>query len=181
MNPPADNAYAARIAALHRELGLPADYAARRGLPLQPEADEATLITVGQKPDGTPVRLIPPAAAAWQQMYTTASAAGRELLPISGFRSVARQAAIIREKLAAGHSIPDILSILAAPGFSEHHTGRALDIGSLSDPPLLDSFTRTYEYGWLISHAATYGFHLSYPRNNRHGIVFEPWHWCWRP
>ena len=25
-----------------------------------------------------------------------------------------------------------------------------------------------------------YGFVMSYPRDNPHGIVYEPWHWCWR-
>lgn len=95
MHSPAD-AYAARITALHRELGLPADYAARRGLPLQPEADEATLVTIAQKDDGTPVRLIPSAAAAWQRLHAAARDVGHTLLPLSGFRSVDRQAAIIR-------------------------------------------------------------------------------------
>jgi LAS superfamily LD-carboxypeptidase LdcB len=22
---------------------------------------------------------------------------------------------------------------------------------------------------------------MSYPRDNPHGIVYEPWHWCWQP
>jgi D-alanyl-D-alanine carboxypeptidase len=22
---------------------------------------------------------------------------------------------------------------------------------------------------------------MSYPRGNPHGIVYEPWHWCWNP
>ena len=27
--------------------------------------------------------------------------------------------------------------------------------------------------------AGDFGFALSYPRGNRHGIAYEPWHWCW--
>ena len=33
---------------------------------------------------------------------------------------------------------------------------------------------------WLRTNAPRFGFHLSYPRNNPHGIGYEPWHWCWR-
>ena len=29
--------------------------------------------------------------------------------------------------------------------------------------------------------AGAHGFRLSYPRDNPHGIVYEPWHWCWHP
>lgn len=179
MNPSAD-AYALRIAALHRELGLPADYAAHRGLPLQAEADEAALVTIAQKADGTRVRLLPPAAAAWRAMHAAASAAGHELQPLSGFRSVDRQAAIIRTHLAAGRPLADLLASVAAPGFSEHHTGRALDLGTPGEPPLEDGFAQTPAYAWLLAHAPSHGFHLSYPAGNHHGIVFEPWHWCWR-
>jgi D-alanyl-D-alanine carboxypeptidase len=31
----------------------------------------------------------------------------------------------------------------------------------------------------LQRHAATYGFRMSYPRGNAHGISYEPWHWFW--
>jgi len=50
------------------------------------------------------------------------------LEPVSGFRSVERQAQLIRGKLARGQRLDDILRSNAAPGYSEHHTGRALDI-----------------------------------------------------
>lgn len=179
MHFPAD-AYAARITALHRALGLPTDYAARRGLPLQPEADEATLVTIAQKDDGTPVRLIPSAAAAWHRLHAAARDAGHALLPLSGFRSVDRQAAIIRQKLAAGRPLADILTSIAAPGHSEHHTGRALDLGAPGAPVLEAGFADCPAYRWLVAEAAGYDFHLSYPEKNLHGIVFEPWHWCWR-
>ena len=29
----------------------------------------------------------------------------------------------------------------------------------------------------LRAHAGEPGFAMSYPRDNRHGIVYEPWHW----
>ncbi|MSU70488.1 MAG: D-alanyl-D-alanine carboxypeptidase family protein, partial [Opitutaceae bacterium] len=97
-----------------------------------------------------------------------------------GFRSVAFQANIIREKLAGGEPISRILKLVAAPGFSEHHTGQAIDIGSPDFPVVDERFALTAEFRWLKKNAARFGFHLSYPRRNPHGIVYEPWHWCWQ-
>jgi D-alanyl-D-alanine carboxypeptidase len=102
------------------------------------------------------------------------------LVPLSAFRSVARQTTIIRRKLARGQAIADILRVSAVPGCSEHHTGRALDLGSPDHLKLEVSFARTREFRWLKKHAARFGFRLSYPRRNPHGISYEPWHWCWQ-
>ncbi|HPF74253.1 MAG TPA: D-alanyl-D-alanine carboxypeptidase family protein, partial [Xanthomonadaceae bacterium] len=66
-----------------------------------------------------------------------------------------------------------------APGFSEHHSGNALDIGTPDEPPAEESFENTAAFDWLCENAPNFGFQLSYPRNNPHGIVYEPWHWCW--
>jgi zinc D-Ala-D-Ala carboxypeptidase len=172
-------ALAPELEALHRALGIPADYAAQRALTPYVEAAESELVHVAINPDGRAVRLLPAAAEAWQAMRTAAVASGIELVAISGFRSVARQTEIIREKLAAGHNIADILRSVAAPGFSEHHTGRAIDIGSPEHIELDEDFERTAAFRWLQRHAGEFGFTLSYPRNNAHGIVYEPWHWCW--
>ncbi len=174
------DAYLQRITALHAELGIARDYGAQRGLTLQPEADAAALRIIAQKSDGSTVQLIPSAAVAWAHIKTAARAAGVELLPLSGFRSVARQADIIRTELAAGRALADLLTSIAAPGFSEHHTGCALDLGAPDEPPLAEGFAQTAAYTWLTLHAGRHGFHLSYPRANPHGIVYEPWHWCWR-
>ena len=43
-----------------------------------------------------------------------------------------------------------------------------------------ERFARTPEFRWLKKQAGRFGFQLSYPRNNPHGIAYEPWHWCWR-
>jgi len=139
-----------------------------------------SLVSIGPAADdGKPVRLTPRAAAAWCRMVAAAAHDGLELLPISGYRSVARQARLIRKKLAAGHRITDILQLVAAPGCSEHHTGRAIDVGSPEDCALDEDFARTAEFRWLNRHASRFGFNLSYPRGNPHGIGYEPWHWCW--
>ena len=167
------------FAALWRQLGIPADYAKVRRMPMQHEARR--LGVIGRAPDDhRPVRLSPRAATAWRRMRDAAQQDGVELLPMSGFRSVSRQTRIIRQKLTDGQNIADILQLAAAPGCSEHHTGRAVDVGSLDDPNLDENFARTAEFRWLKKHAARFGFHLSYPRKNPHGIAYEPWHWCWR-
>ncbi len=114
-------------------------------------------------------------------MQAAAANDGATLLPLSAFRSVARQTLIIRRKLARSEAITDILRVSAVPGCSEHHTGRALDLGSPKEMKLTTAFARTREFRWLKRHAAKFGFHLSYPRHNRQGIAYEPWHWCWRP
>lgn len=172
-------AYAARIAALHRELGLAVDYAATRGLPLQREADEAHLRSVATLVDGREVRLVAPAAEAWRWMQAAARGDGVGLEAWSGFRSVARQAELIRAKRAGGATLADILRVLAAPGYSEHHTGRAVDVGTPGGPGLVEGFARTDAYAWLEERGENFGFRLSFPRGNPHGIAFEPWHWCW--
>ena len=165
------------IAALHRELGIPADYAARRGLPFHVEAPEGELIRVDRGEVEPPVRLLPAAAAAWRRLEAGAALDGITLLPVSGFRSVARQADIIRRKRAAGRPLEDILRLIAAPGFSEHHSGRALDIGCPGHTDLEENFAATAAFRWLERRAPEAGFRLTYPCGNPWGIGYEPWHW----
>src|SRR3954471_23310166 len=152
---------------LWKSLGIPADYARRRHLPVQRVA--RSLVSIGPAADdGKPLQLAPGAARAWQRMRAAAAADGVRLLPLSGYRSVARQTRVIRRKLAAGQSLESVLRYVAAPGCSEHHTGRALDIGSPDERELKATFARTAEFRWLRAHAGEFGFHLSYPRNNPH-------------
>lgn len=162
---------------LWAKLGIPANYCRARKLPLQREAKR--LVLAGRAPDdGKAVRLIPRAALAWRRMREAAAHDGVTLLPLSGFRSIARQTRIIRANLAKGRPLDDLLRYVAAPGCSEHHTGRALDIGSPRNRKHFEEdFDRTPEFRWLKRHAARFGFRLSYPRRNSHRIGYEPWHW----
>ena len=170
--------YLTRIRSIHRALGIPAGYPAQRQMPVQREA-RRLVIAARAADDGQPVRLTPRASAAWKRMQSAAARDGVALLPLSGFRSVARQTAIIRQKLADGQALPAILQLVAAPGCSEHHTGRALDLGTLKHTGLDADFAKTPAFRWLKRRAGEFGFRLSYPRNNRHGIAYEPWHWFW--
>jgi D-alanyl-D-alanine carboxypeptidase len=110
-------------------------------------------------------------------MKTAAAAENVELLIVSGFRSIEYQVELFLKKLAAGISIEDILDVNAAPGFSEHHTGRAVDIATRGARPLTEEFETTPAFAWLRLHAADFAFQLTYDRGNRHGFCYEPWHW----
>lgn len=119
-------------------------------------------------------------ARAWTDMQQAAHRDGIVLEAISGFRSHWYQLGIFRRKLDKGQTVADILGVNAAPGFSEHHSGRALDISTPNEPPAEESFEGTTAFAWLQSNAHHHGFHMSYPRDNRHGITYEPWHWTWK-
>jgi D-alanyl-D-alanine carboxypeptidase len=157
------------------ELGIPSDYGSRRGLALQAEA--TALVPVAKNTEGREIELTPSAAASWSRMRDQAATDGLTLVPHSGFRSIARQEQLIRAKLAKGQTIESILHVMAAPGYSEHHSGNAIDIGVPGEPPLTPEFDRTEAFSWLKRHASSYGFRLSYPKDNPHGIMYEPWHW----
>lgn len=124
--------------------------------------------------------LQPAAARAWISMRSDALRDDVLLDAISGYRSHDYQLGIFQRKLARGLSVDDILTVNAAPGFSEHHSGFALDIGTGDEPPAEESFERTDAFAWLTDNAGNHGFQMSYPRNNPHGIVYEPWHWRYR-
>ena len=74
----------------------------------------------------------------------------------------------------------DILRVNAAPGCSEHHTGRAIDITSVDCSPLSEAFATTSAYDWLQLNAAQFGFFMTFPAGNSFGIIYEPWHWALR-
>ena len=117
------------------------------------------------------------AAASWQAMHQAAATDGVVLGIVSAFRSFDYQRQIIARKLAAGQTIEQILSASALPGFSEHHSGRAIDIGTPGCAPLTEAFEQTAAYVWLSGHAGGFGFRMTYPRGNAYGVTFEPWHW----
>ena len=129
---------------------------------------------------GRPQRLTPECFIAWTAMKQAAAAQEVSIFLISAFRSIEYQHQLIAKKLANGQQLDDILMVNAAPGFSEHHTGRAIDIGTLNCDALVEEFEKTTAFQWLEINAKDYGFSLSYPRNNTFGIAYEPWHWCFK-
>ena len=161
---------------LHQDLGIPADYGQDRCLPHYPEANE--LVEVGPNLVGRMQRLGPATAARWQQMVEAASGDGIRLLIVSGFRSFEYQAQLVRNKLEAGQSIEEILEVNAAPGFSQHHTGGAVDIATPGSRPLTEEFEESDAFAWLQENAGNFGFLMTYPRDNSFGFIYEPWHWA---
>lgn len=165
-----------RLISLNSELGIPSQFLTTRGLCECEEASSLEVAEVGA--DGKDHLLIPAAANAWRNLTGTALSDGISLLIVSAFRSIDRQAEIVRRKLFAGISLEDILTICAPPGFSEHHTGRAIDLSTPGSPVLEIEFEQTPAFAWLRAHAADFGYYLSYPISNSSGYQYEPWHWC---
>lgn len=160
---------------IHEELGIPPDYGATTGLPRFVEPD--TLVSAGLNIVGREQSLTPASLADWTAMVDAAASHEISLLLVSGFRSIDHQAGLFRRKLNAGQSIDQILCVNAAPGFSQHHTGRAIDIATPGVRPLIVEFETTPAFAWLQTHAPAFGFSLSYPRDNSWGLDYEPWHW----
>lgn len=169
--------FAERIRQIHQQLCIPEDYPQRTPLELHDEPHE--LVCTELDFYGREQRLTPQALAAWQAMKDRAQAEGVEIFLISAFRSIDYQSQLIRRKLDAGQTLEQILRVNAAPGYSEHHSGRAIDIGTSGCPALEEEFENTAAFHWLQKHAGEFGFILSYPRENACGISYEPWHWCY--
>jgi D-alanyl-D-alanine carboxypeptidase len=165
-----------KVDSILASLGISLDSIAARSLVLYSEATGLVVAETGE--DGRQHRLVPTAARAWGSLREAAHADSVEIRIVSGFRSVERQAEIVRAKLARGLSIEEILSVSAPPGYSEHHTGRAVDLTTDGARPLELEFEGTEAFAWLSRHAERFGFVLSYPRHNPYGYLYEPWHWC---
>jgi len=163
------------LATLLDELKIDQAVLTERGLPRQEQARELTLAEVSE--EGKPFYLMPDAARAWCAMKIAARLAGIKIELVSAFRSHAEQAELIAKKIRIGIAMKKILSLSAPPGYSEHHTGRAIDINTDGCAPAEQEFAATNAFRWLQGNAQRFGFVLSYPEDNPSGFVFEPWHW----
>lgn len=164
-----------KIFALHRELGIPESYGAQHRLTLIEDCQN--LESIGFDIYDREQWLHPVAAAAWRKMHDSAATSGIDLQVVSAFRSRDYQAGLIRAKLAKGLDMKQILRVSAAPGFSQHHSGRALDLKAPGSSALEEEFATTAAYRWLSANARFFGFKETLGKNNRHGIIWEPWHW----
>jgi zinc D-Ala-D-Ala carboxypeptidase len=160
---------------LFAELGIPPDYGVDPPRPTHAESE--ALEDVEPNILGRMQRLHPDAARDWRDMKAAAAEDGVTLLLISGFRSMSYQIELIRAKLAQGQDIESILRVNAAPGFSEHHTGKAVDVATPGTRPLTAGFDRSDAFFWLQRNAGRYGFGMPYGEHNRFGFDYEPWHW----
>ncbi len=143
------------------------------------EAPPESLQVVGSY-HGREIRLRQAAAESYRRMNEAAQAAGIRLVPISGFRSIADQEFLFFQ-LAQSRALrpEERAAVSAPPGYSEHHTGYAIDIGDAGFPQwdTQEAFETTPAFRWLESNAARFGFELSFPKGNPQGVSYEPWHW----
>ncbi len=126
------------------------------------------------------IKLRQKAADKFLQMQKDARAQGVILAPISGFRSIKDQEYLFFQiKEQRKQPTSKRAEVSAPPGYSEHHTGYAIDIGDGNAPAtnLNTSFEKTSAYKWLSQNAPKYSFELSFTPDNLQGIIYEPWHW----
>ena len=105
-------------------------------------------------------------------MQNDASVLGLNLKLVSGFRSYETQKKLYNDYvLKYGKEKTDTFS--AQPGYSEHQTGLAFDVGEVSD-----EFANTKSGVWLANNCYLYGFIIRYPKDKIDvtGYKYEPWH-----
>ena len=121
----------------------------------------------------------PKAKAAFEKMAAAAKNEGFELVPFSGFRSYEYQQSLYDRYVSRdGKDAADRYS--ARPGYSEHQSGLAFDIGEKGkeDLWLTDAFGESAAGKWLVDNAHKYGFILRYPKGKENitGYMYESWH-----
>ena len=111
---------------------------------------------------------------AFKEMSDAASREGYGIVINSAYRSYQDQQDISDLYLRAyGQEYVD--KYIAKPGYSEHQTGLAMDVGSRS----VNIFANSKEYGWMLENAYKYGFILRYSKRDENltGFGFEAWHY----
>lgn len=119
------------------------------------------------------------ARAAFELMAQEAKTLGFELVAFSTYRSYEYQELLYNKYVERdGKENADRYS--ARPGYSEHQTGLAFDIGEKGreDLWLTEAFGQSEAGKWLAENAHRYGFILRYPKGKEHitGYMYESWH-----
>ncbi len=126
--------------------------------------------------DGAGSELLhPAAAAAFREMREAAGRDGIELHCASGYRSFQEQDELyFGVKAERAQSALERARVSAPPGYSEHHTGFAMDICD-HRWTLEESFEKSKAFKWLQRNARSFNFEMSFPRGGT--VSYEPWHW----
>ena len=104
---------------------------------------------------------------------------GIYLVFLSGYRSINLQNYIFYSlKSNRNQEAAERARVSAPPGYSEHSTGFAIDIGDATqrETDFETDFENTGAFRWLIKNAAKFHFKLSFNKDNKY-IDYEPWHW----
>ncbi len=113
------------------------------------------------------------------KMREKAKKDGIYLVFLSGFRSISLQNDIFYSlKSIRNQEAAERARVSAPPGYSEHSTGFAIDIGDATqrETDFETDFENTEAFRWLIKNAAKFHFKLSFNKDNKY-IDYEPWHW----
>jgi len=121
------------------------------------------------------IYVTPETKKALLKMAEAAKNDGIDFIVDSGFRSRAYQRQVIRQRLQKGEKFEKMITFVAPPGYSEHHTGRAVDF-----VPSEARFAFTKTYKWLKNNAAGFGFYESYPEDITSKTPWESWHWIYQ-
>lgn len=117
-------------------------------------------------------------AAALDAMDAAAKADGIHLILASGYRSYSTQVTTYNSVVNAyGQAEADTQS--ARPGYSEHQTGFAADLGAVNGKCRIQAcFADTPEGQWLAANSWKYGFIIRYTKEKEAvtGYEDEPWH-----
>ena len=113
------------------------------------------------------------------KMREKAKMDGIYLVFLSGYRSINLQNDIFYSlKSIRNQEAAERARVSAPPGYSEHSTGFAIDIGDATqrETDFETEFENTDAFKWLIKNAAKFHFKLSFTKDNKY-IDYEPWHW----
>ena len=114
------------------------------------------------------------AVDAFIEMYRAAAREGLGLVINSGYRSYEQQQKLC-DTYRSLYGENYVNKYVSFPGFSEHQTGLAFDIGSTSS----NVFAEAKEYQWMLKNAHKYGFILRFTKRGENitGFRNEPWHY----
>ena len=115
-----------------------------------------------------------------KKLQLIAAQRGISLQLLSGFRSIDLQRDIFYEnKSLRNQTAIERSWDSAPPGYSEHSTGYAIDVGDGNYPSthFEVEFEQTPAFKFMKRFASKYHFVLSFPPNNKQGVTYEPWHW----
>lgn len=150
--------------------------------PLQPaEFQPQDLVTPNvATSSGEKTLLRQEAATAAEQMFSAAAGQGVGMVIRSSFRGYTDQLSLY-DSYVSQHGVAEADTFSARPGYSEHQTGFALDLGD-SSVAIACEFTPCFAQSpaakWAAAHAHDYGFIVRYPLGTQDitGYSAESWH-----